>query len=221
MLEKSLDAVAGVFNPKSPQSSTIYLQSDYSLRGRTDLFMVVFPLPEIQLRSYHPLVEIIELLMTLLPLFRPQEIVDAQFLHTVPAHNPDAHQANPARFGGPDAALGLFDFGFDGAGDARDMFVPQNGAARAGAEMLRPNDLRQVPANQAGWIANYRDYRGNDNRRQAPARMQYLPVQQPRANIVPFIPLPAPIPIPDYGVQANQHDEADFHAFRYGNADPW
>lgn len=139
---------------------------------------------------------------------------------TFPAHNPNAHQADAARRRGPDAALGLFDFVFDGARDARDMFAPQNGAARAGAEMPRPND-HQFPANQPGWMANYRDHRGNDNRRQAPAHIHWLPVQRPRANIVPFIPLPAPIPRPDYGVQANQLDEADFHAFRHGDADPY
>ena len=142
-------------------------------------------------------------------------------LGAVFARNPNAQQANPARPGGPDPALGLFDFGLDGARDARDMFAPQNGAARAGAQMLRPNDPHQVPANQAGWMANYRDHRGNDNRRQAPAHIQYLPVQRPRANIVQFIPLPAPIPIPEYGAQGNEHNEADVHALRYGNADPW
>jgi len=141
-----------------------------------------------------------------------------------PAHNLNAQRANPARFGGPDAALGLFDFGFDGAHDARDMFARQNNAARVGADMPDFQEFRQAPANQPGWMANYRDHRDNRNRRYAPERIQNPAVQQPRPNTVAFIPLPAPIPVPGYGVQGNRYDERllgpDLHALRRGNANP-
>lgn len=142
-----------------------------------------------------------------------------------PAHNLNAQQANPARFGGPHAAFGLFDFGFDGARDARDMFAPQNAAARGEAYMPDFYEFRQAPENQPGRMANYRDHRDNRNRRYAPERIQNLPVQRPRPNTVAFIPLPAPIPVPGYGVQGNRYDERllepDLHALRRGNANPW
>lgn len=107
-----------------------------------------------------------------------------------------AQRPNP-----PDAALGQFDFGFNNHLDA-------------------PLDPYQFPANQPGWMANYEGYGDHRNRPQAPVRLPNNPVQQPPARIIPFVPLPAPIPVLARGVQ-DYALEPNLLVPRWGDGDPW
>jgi hypothetical protein len=131
----------------------------------------------------------------------------------VAAYIPHAQQPNPVYIGGFHDALGQFDFGFNDQ-----LRAPQIDHAQVGANVPGVNDLPQVPVHlpQMALPPVYRPpgpHREDVNRRQGlGARLNNL-VQNRRANLVRFAPLPDPIPaqipglpLPDFNNPGNNFD---------------
>jgi hypothetical protein len=118
----------------------------------------------------------------------------------VAAYNPQAQQPNPVHIGGFHDALGQFGFGFNDQ-----LRAPQIDHAEVRANVPGVNDVPQVPVHlpQMALPPVYRAprvHRENNNRRQGlGGRLNNL-VQNRRANLVRFAPLPGPIPaqLPDF-----------------------
>jgi hypothetical protein len=112
----------------------------------------------------------------------------------VAAYNPHAQEPNPVHIGGFHDALDQFNLGLGAHLDAR-----LNDRAQVGANVPGVNDVPQVPVHlpQMALPPVHRAprvHRENDNRRRGLGGRLNNPVQNRRANLVRFAPLPDPIP---------------------------